>query len=67
VSGPRQGAVVSRSYDPALDQCVRALELLLRKPVSKEAAEPSPEPDGPKDGTKPKGDSACESILPETS
>jgi hypothetical protein len=66
VSRRRQGAVVSRSYDPAPDQCVRALELLLRKPVSKEAAEPSPEPDGRKDGTKAKGDSACVRILPET-
>lgn len=32
----------------------------------KAAAEPAPEPDGPKDGTKARGDSAYESILPET-
>jgi hypothetical protein len=31
-----------------------------------EAAEPAPEPDGRKDGTKAKGDSAYVRILPET-
>jgi hypothetical protein len=41
VSRRRQGAVVSRSYDPAPDQCVRALELLLKQPISKEGGPPT--------------------------
>ncbi len=32
----------------------------------KVAAEPAPEPDGPKNRTKAEGDSACAVILPET-
>jgi hypothetical protein len=36
--------VVSREYNPAPDVCARALELLLKKPVSKEAA-PASRPD----------------------
>ena len=35
MSGRKQRVVVSRSYSPAWDQCSRALELLLTKPVSK--------------------------------
>ena len=40
--------VVSRSYDPAPDQCVRALELLLKQPISKEGGPPT----APKDDAK---------------
>ena len=39
------------------------LECSTRK---KKVAEPVPEPDGRKDGTKAKGDSACVRILPES-
>ena len=33
MTGSRQSIIVSRSYSPALDECARALELLLKKPV----------------------------------
>jgi hypothetical protein len=35
VTGSRQSIIVSRSYSPALDECARALELLLKKPIKK--------------------------------
>jgi hypothetical protein len=62
MSLPRQTITVFRDYKTAPDQCARALELLLKKSVSK-AAEPTPEPDRC-DGTKVKEDSASV-ILPD--
>jgi hypothetical protein len=43
VSGRRRGAAisVSREYKNASDDCVRALSLLLKTPVHKEAAHPA--------------------------
>jgi hypothetical protein len=38
VSAPKHSIIVSRSYSPALDQCVRALELLLNKPLAIEGS-----------------------------
>jgi hypothetical protein len=43
MSAPKN-ITVSRDYQAAQDDCVRALELLLRKSTSK-AARPAPEPD----------------------
>jgi hypothetical protein len=40
MSGARH-IVVSRDYRPTPDACARALELLLKKSVSKEAAHPA--------------------------
>jgi hypothetical protein len=40
--------------------------ILFKSKASKKAAEPAPEPDDRKDGTKAKGDSARAFILPET-
>jgi hypothetical protein len=40
--------------------------ILFKSKASKKAAELAPEPDGRKDGTKAKGDSARAFILPET-
>jgi hypothetical protein len=45
VSGSKQGIVVSRSYNPAVDQCTRALALLLKEPVSKEGGPAKTAPD----------------------
>ncbi len=36
--GRKQGIIVSRSYSPAPEQCVRALKALLNKPVTKEGS-----------------------------
>ncbi len=55
MSGSKQ-IIVSRDYKTSPDECARAIELLLKEPVSK-AARPTPEPDGC-DGTKSKEDSA---------
>jgi hypothetical protein len=43
VSGARRGAtpVVSRTYRPEADACLRALTLLLKKPVCKEGGSPT--------------------------
>ena len=60
MSSSRQ-VIVSRNYQATPDYCVQALELLLKKSVSK-AVRPAPEPDGC-DGTKSKEDSA-NAILP---
>jgi hypothetical protein len=65
MSAPKN-ITVSRDYNPAPDACVRTLDTLLKSSVNKKAAEPAPEPDGRKDGTKAKGDSARAFILPET-
>jgi hypothetical protein len=46
----RKQATVTRDYKYEAGDCIRALELLLKKPVNK-AAKPAPEPDGC-DGTK---------------
>jgi hypothetical protein len=46
VGGRKRGIIVSRSYSPAPEQCVRALEVLLNKPVAKEG---SPIPATPDD------------------
>ncbi len=40
MSGRKQAAVVSRSYQAAPDECARAIELLLKKSVSEEGAHP---------------------------
>jgi hypothetical protein len=50
MSVPRQSITVSRSYNPASDQCVRALELLLKKPLGKEGGPPTA-PDDAKEST----------------
>lgn len=44
MSSTKQGAIVSRVYRPAPDECARALELLLKKPVIEEVGRPAPEP-----------------------
>ena len=61
-SAKRRPAIVTRDYQPGLDHCARALELLLSKSRNKKAAEPAPEPDG-HDGTKVKGVSADAPII----
>ena len=68
VRSKRPAPVVSRQYMYAPDYCARVLALLLKEPVSKEkeAAGPWGGPGGLTNRTKAKGDSACESILPET-
>ena len=38
MGGRKRGIIVSRSYNPGPDQCVRALEVLLKRPVSKEGS-----------------------------
>ena len=48
--------VVVRAYRHAPDDCLRAIELLLKRPVTK-AARPAPEPDD-RDGTESEEDSA---------
>ena len=58
--GRNAAPVVFREYRNAPDDCVRALEMLLKKSVSK-AARPAPEPDG-RDGTRVKGDSASATL-----
>jgi hypothetical protein len=60
--GRNTAPVVVREYRHSRNECVRALELLLKKSVSNIAAEPAPEPDG-RDGTKLKGDSADAQII----
>jgi hypothetical protein len=45
--GKRDNAVVVRIYQEAPDECVRALELLLKTPASKEAV-PANRPDDAK-------------------
>ena len=45
MSRRKQRIVVSRSYSPAPDQCVRALALLLKKPVSTEGGPAITAPD----------------------
>jgi hypothetical protein len=44
--GPNAAPVVVREYRHSQDECVRALELLLRKAISNMAVERAPEPDG---------------------
>ena len=45
MSTPKRSVVVTRDYRPAPDNCARALELLLKRSVSKKAAGPAPESD----------------------
>jgi hypothetical protein len=45
MSNPRQNTVVSREYRPVPDACIRALQSLLDRPVTKTAAESTPDPD----------------------
>jgi hypothetical protein len=59
--GRNAAPVVVREYRHSRNECVRALELLLKEPVSK-AARPAPEPDG-YDGTETKEDSANDRII----
>ncbi len=47
--GRNAAPVVVREYSPSRDECVRALELLLKKSVSNMAAERAPEPDSRND------------------
>ena len=44
--GRNAAPVVVREYRHSQDECVRALELLLKKAISNMAAERAPEPDG---------------------
>ena len=61
MSGSKRSVCVSRNYSAAPDDCVRALELLLEKPVSKEGTWPG----APNDGTiKIKEDNSANDILP---
>ena len=62
MSGSRQKVVVSRDYQPASDDCARALLLLLERTVIKKTVEPAPEPDG-RDGTTVKEYSADAPII----
>jgi hypothetical protein len=57
MSAPKN-ITVSRDYNPAPDDCVRALATLLKSSVNTKAPEPND-----RDGTKVKGDSA-NAILP---
>lgn len=59
MSAPKQGIAVSRSYIPDPNQCARALELLLKEPVSKKAAHPG-RPDGTRGGSS---DSSAKTII----
>ena len=43
--GRNAGPVVVREYRHSQDECVRALELLLKNAISNMAAERAPEPD----------------------
>jgi hypothetical protein len=52
MSSTRRSAIVFREYRPAADDCVRALQMLLDKPVMKMAAEPAPEPEDRDGSTK---------------
>ena len=65
MSGSRRNAapVVSREYRNAPDDCVRALEVLLKKPVNK-ADKPAPEPVGRDGTTRIQGDDSASAILP---
>jgi hypothetical protein len=47
----KQGAVVSRSYDPAPDYCTQALKLLLKMPVN-EGRPTTSGPDSAKGGSE---------------
>jgi hypothetical protein len=47
--GRNAAPVVVREYRPSRNECVRALELLLKKSVSNRAAERAPEPDSSHD------------------
>ena len=47
--GRNAAPVVVREYRHSQDECVRALELLLKKSISNMAAERAPEPDGHED------------------
>jgi hypothetical protein len=62
VSGrPRSAATVIREYQPAPESCIRAVELLLKRPVSKGGAAPRA-PDDTKEGEF--DDSRARSIIP---
>lgn len=63
MSGSKQGIVVSRSYSPAVDQCTRALALLLKEPVSQKGG-PTTAPD---DAEGSKNDRTATSIIPKPS
>jgi hypothetical protein len=45
VSGRKQTAIVIRAYRLTPDDCIRALELLLKKSVSKEGGGPTTAPE----------------------
>jgi hypothetical protein len=45
MSTRRQNVTVSREYNPAPDDCARALHILFDQSVTKMAAEPTPGPD----------------------
>jgi hypothetical protein len=63
MSVPRQSITVSRSYNPASDQCVRALELLLKKPVSTEGGRAT----APDDAMKGSKHDRARTIIPKPS
>jgi hypothetical protein len=56
--------VVTRSYSPAPSNCAHALELLLKKPVSKKSAETSGDEDHAR---KENNDSRAKGIVPGNS
>jgi hypothetical protein len=62
VSGrPRGAAIVSREYQPAPECCVRAVELLLKPPVSKGDRYPERDPDDTREESE-NGSRAYQSI-----
>ena len=61
MSGAKRSISVTRTYRRELENCARALELLLKKPVGTEGS-PSPATLD-NDGTRIEGDSADGSII----
>jgi hypothetical protein len=47
--GGRKQVTITRAYKPVLDDCTKALALLLRVPVRKEAAHPAASNDAKKE------------------
>jgi hypothetical protein len=60
VSVPRQSITVSRDYRNSPDECVRALELLLKKPAKEGGPHTAPE-----DAERSSGHIRAKSIIPE--
>jgi hypothetical protein len=64
--GRNAAPVVVREYRPSRNECVRALELLLKKSVSNMVAESAPEPDSSNDAAiseKHRGGESCRAAI----